>query len=537
MAILLDTLKAIPDFLFGPEDPLDQNVNENKLGTPSTGAKEEDEEEEDANTEERPETQSSEHPRDSSVESTSRSPSVSSDWNLVDLSGESLFKLIVDRHPLAVMNQSLSVEDSTDDTAVPEPAAEPPPGQWSLLPSADDLDRLRQWEKVVADRPLEEVHRSELRPLVHAFGVPVEYRPRLWRIWATKRLHRRKLRNWHAWEVSTLSDSPLKLGYSEALASLRGDESASLDSRVVRQIEMDLPRTATGDTDGAHNTDEGHPDGICFTEVIRAGGDRLRGRVLGLSPSVGYCQGMNFVVNALLSVPPPGLDDETAYLVLAAFVEGINRDYYDKKNLRGFLRDISRLDEILGEQMPEVKKMLDRLEISRLWLCAEPMLCLWSKSLQMHPARLWDVFLLDGTDAVLAAMLASISLAYPKIESCLSEEEQGGGRDGRQQDQQRGKSSPTDGDAVETSEKGRPKQVKSPPLEVLQERVVTTFKGSLRDMDVEQLARETVEWIQPCHKARRKAKEAQHRVEAERKLIAAGYGFAPLSFAWRSAEE
>ncbi|KAF4757657.1 hypothetical protein FOZ63_004157, partial [Perkinsus olseni] len=316
MAILLDTLKAIPDFLFGPEDPLDQNVNENKLGTPSTGAKEEDEEEEDANAEERrerAETQSSEHPRDSSVESTSRSPSVSSDWNLVDLSGESLFKLIVDRHPLAVMNQSLSVEESTDDTAVPEPAAEPPPGQWSLLPSADDLDRLRQWEKVVADRPLEEVHRSELRPLVHAFGVPVEYRPRLWRIWATKRLHH----------------SPLKLGYSEALASLRGDESASLDSRVVRQIEMDLPRTATG----------------IPTERITRMRDILMAYALR-NPSVGYCQGMNFVVNALLSVPPPGLDDETAYLVLAAFVEGINRDYYDKKNLRGFLRDISRLDEI-----------------------------------------------------------------------------------------------------------------------------------------------------------------------------------------------
>ncbi|KAF4737375.1 hypothetical protein FOZ63_007731, partial [Perkinsus olseni] len=324
------------------------------------------------------------------------------------------------------MNQSLSVEDSTDDTAVPEPAAEPPPGQWSLLPSADDLDRLRQWEKVVADRPLEDVHRSELRPLVHAFGVPVEYRPRLWRIWATKRLHH----------------SPLKLGYSEALASLRGDESATLDSRVVRQIEMDLPRTATG----------------VPTERITRMRDILMAYALR-NPSVGYCQGMNFIVNALLSVPPPGLDDETAFLVLAAFVEGINRDYYDKKNLRGFLRDISRLDEILGEQMPEVKKMLDRLEISRLWLCAEPMLCLWSKSLQMHPARLWDIFLLDGTDAVLAAMLASISLAYPKIKSCLGEEEEGGGRDGRQQDQQRGKSSPADGDAVETSEKGRPKQV------------------------------------------------------------------------------
>ncbi|KAF4673837.1 hypothetical protein FOL46_006390 [Perkinsus olseni] len=507
MAILLDTLKAIPDFLFGPEDPLDQNVNESKLGTPSTGAKDEDEEEEDANTEERREraaTQSSEHPRDSSVESTSRSPSVSSDWNLVDLSGESLFKLIVDRHPLAVMNQSLSVEDSTDDTAVPEPAADSPPGQWSLLPSADDLDRLRQWEKIVADRPLEEVHRSELRPLVHAFGVPVEYRPRLWRIWATKRLHH----------------SPLKLGYSEALASLRGDDFASLDSRVVRQIEMDLPRTATG----------------LPTERITRMRDILMAYALR-NPSVGYCQGMNFVVNALLSVPPPGLDDETAFLVLAAFVEGINRDYYDKKNLRGFLRDISRLDEILGEQMPEVKKMLDRLEISRLWLCAEPMLCLWSKSLPMHPARLWDIFLLDGTGAVLAAMLASISLAYPKIESCLSEEEEGSGRDGPQQDQKQDKASLRDSDVVKASDPGRLKQVKSPPLEVLQERVVTTFKTSLRDMDVEKLARQTVEWIQPCHKARRKAKEAQHRVEAERKLIAAGYGFAPLSFAWRSAEE
>ncbi|KAF4744679.1 hypothetical protein FOZ62_005183, partial [Perkinsus olseni] len=383
-------------------------------------------------------TQSSEHPRDSSVESTSRSPSVSSDWNLVDLSGESLFKLIVDRHPLAVMNQSLSVEDSTDDTAVPEPAAEPPPGQWSLLPSADDLERLRQWEKIVADRPLEEVHRSELRPLVHAFGVPVEYRPRLWRIWAAKRLHH----------------SPLKLGYSEALASLRGDESASLDSRVVRQIEMDLPRTATG----------------VPTERITRMRDILMAYALR-NPSVGYCQGMNFIVNALLSVPPPGLDDETAYLVLAAFVEGINRDYYDKKNLRGFLRDISRLDEILGEELPEVKKMLDRQEISRLWLCAEPMLCLWSKSLQMHPARLWDVFLLDGTDAVLAAMLASIALAYPKIESCLSEEEEGGGRDGRQQDQKQDKASLRGGDVVKASDPGRLKEVKSPPLEVLQERV------------------------------------------------------------------
>lgn len=120
------------------------------------------------------------------------------------------------------------------------------------------------------------------------------------------------------------------------------------------------------------------------------------------------------------------------------------------------MRDITRLDELLGEHFPDVKQLLDRLEISRLWvrcgiacirprlllllikLCAEPMLCLWSKSLSMPPARLWDIFLLDGSrsigsergvvwlvvgnDAVLAAMLASISLAYPKMEGCLIQE-------------------------------------------------------------------------------------------------------------------
>lgn len=50
---------------------------------------------------------------------------------------------------------------------------------------------------------------------------------------------------------------------------------------------------------------------------------------------------MNFIVNALLSIALPGLDDETVYLVLAAFVEGINKDYYDKKNLRGYVLDNS----------------------------------------------------------------------------------------------------------------------------------------------------------------------------------------------------
>ncbi|KAF4663952.1 hypothetical protein FOL47_005471 [Perkinsus chesapeaki] len=497
MAILLDTLRAIPDFLFGPEDKADDNTNENKGGTPSKAEADDDDDTKKQDKCERETTESSEErPRESSVDSSTRSPSVSSDWNVVDLSGESLFKMIVDRHPLAIMNQSLNDEDSPEVDSKPmadSETAAPRSDRWSLLPSTDDMDRLGRWEKVIAGRPIEEVHRSELRPLVHSFGVPAECRPKLWKIWATKRLQH----------------SSCQLGYADALALLllHPDDSSALDAKVVHQIDMDIPRTATG-----------------IPEEKMA---RMRTILMAYAlrnPSVGYCQGMNFIVNALLSVPAPGLDDETAYLVLAAFVEVINKDYYDKKNLRGFLRDISRLDRLLAEHFPEIKKLLDGLEISRLWLCAEPMLCLWSKSLAMHPARLWDIFLLDGTDAVLAAMLASLELVYPKLKRCAEE-----GEDGRKAIE------PGTGSAVETADE-QPKDVKPQPMEVLQERVVCTFKSSLRDLDVDELARDAVQWIEPCRESRRKARQAQERAEAEKKLIVAGYGFAPLSFAWRNAE-
>lgn len=54
-------------------------------------------------------------------------------------------------------------------------------------------------------------------------------------------------------------------------------------------------------------------------------------------------------------------------------------------------------------------------------------------------------------------------------------------------------------------------------MEVHQEMVVTTFKSTLRDMDVEDLARETVKWIQACRESRHKAREAQHKAAAEKK--------------------
>lgn len=237
-----------------------------------------------------------------------------------------------------------------------------------------------KWDKLRAKK---EQHSGDLRskdPKLKKFcraGIPVEHRP-----WA-----------WPLLSGADLRRSKKMAGYFDAMVH-RGE----VDSEVAHQIELDLPRTFPGNT--WMSTEEGR--------------SALRRVLVAFSvhePTVGYCQGMNYLGAMLLMCM--GQCEEGAFWVLAALIDpgGILYQGMYAQNLVGAQVEMRSFEELVAAKLPKLGAHLKHLNCDMTLIATDWFLCLFSTVLPSETvARVWDALLFEGPKVLYRVALALLKL-------------------------------------------------------------------------------------------------------------------------------
>lgn len=165
------------------------------------------------------------------------------------------------------------------------------------------------------------------------------------------------------------------------------------NSSDYNQIDIDLART--------------FPDNIWLrTEEAH---NMLRRVLLAYSmhnPSVGYCQGLNYLAGMLLLVLQK--HEERAFWILVSLLdEGILYEDMFSRNLVGVHVEMQSLAELVAEKMPKLAHHLGTLQCDITIVATDWFLCLFCTSLPSETAmRVWDSLLCEGPKILYRVALA-----------------------------------------------------------------------------------------------------------------------------------
>ncbi|CAC5367350.1 TBC1D2B [Mytilus coruscus] len=184
---------------------------------------------------------------------------------------------------------------------------------------------MRQHGKSVASHP------KELKPLCRG-GIPDRFRKQVWRQlvhFKCKDIMEEKGPHYFRNLCSHLPDSPLA-------------------SQYRKQISLDLMRTM--------------PSNIKFSAPGSKGIMDLQDVLLAYcchNPTIGYCQGMNFIVGMALLF----MDAQDAFWTLVAVAEKFFSNHYFDQNLIGAQADQQVLKDLLAHRLPQLYRHLEAIDI------------------------------------------------------------------------------------------------------------------------------------------------------------------------------
>ncbi|KAA0147363.1 hypothetical protein FNF29_07431 [Cafeteria roenbergensis] len=229
-------------------------------------------------------------------------------------------------------------------------------------------------------RPMASERREELRlrlqSLVSA-GVPAAFRGSVW----------------YAMSGAAAKRALHPPGYYATLSRCRADPEA------LRIVRKDVPRTFPGhpffETDGAQ-------------EALA----RLLLAHVAHSPSVGYCQSLNFVAALLLWV----MEEEEAFWVLDCLVHEILPPQFWSPDMTGCRAEQAVLAQLVEKFLPRLSRALDAAGLPLYMICTEWFVALFSTVLPVHTAlRVWDCMFLHGTEALFRVAIALLSRAEAQL--------------------------------------------------------------------------------------------------------------------------
>ena len=171
--------------------------------------------------------------------------------------------------------------------------------------------------------------------------------------------------------------------------------SQQIAHRVLEQVEKDLRRTDVGENG---------------TEKLGAM-RRVLCAFAAFNPDVGYVQGMNFIVVALLGV----FDEAASFWMLALIVDQWLPEHFSSAMI-GYHIDCRVLSTLTAEHLPRLANRLNQLDVTVQLLTTRWFLCLWSSVLAdsaLH--RLWDCLFVSGPEMSMQAALACMHLCEPAI--------------------------------------------------------------------------------------------------------------------------
>lgn len=203
-------------------------------------------------------------------------------------------------------------------------------------------------------------------------GIPNEHRSMVWMYLSGAQAH--------------MEQNP---GYYRRL--LEGEKNAQL----VETIHTDLHRT--------------FPDNVLFRKTSNPCLQKNLFNVLVAyghhNISVGYCQGMNFIVGYLLLITK---DEEKSFWLLDALIGSILPDYYSPAMI-GLKTDQEVLGQLVKIKIPAVAELMEKHGVMWTLVVSRWFICLFIDVLPVETVlRIWDCMFCEGSKIVFRVALTLI---------------------------------------------------------------------------------------------------------------------------------
>ncbi|XP_061743411.1 growth hormone-regulated TBC protein 1-A-like isoform X2 [Nerophis ophidion] len=190
-------------------------------------------------------------------------------------------------------------------------------------------------------------------------------------------------------------------GYYQSLLA------AQHDAKVVESISTDLNRT--------------FPDNIQFQKTSKTCLQKALYNVLRAyaqhNPTVGYCQGMNFIVGFLLIITK---DEEKSFWLMDALLGRILPDYYSPGML-GLKTDQEVLGELVKSKSPRVWQTMMEHGVTWTLVTSRWFICLYVDVLPVETVlRIWDCLFYEGSKILFRVALTLIQQHGDQIQAARS---------------------------------------------------------------------------------------------------------------------
>ena len=187
-------------------------------------------------------------------------------------------------------------------------------------------------------------------------------------------------------------------GYYESLKA----NAINYPNPSFHQIELDLARTYP------HITDE---------ETLSKYTTPLRNVLYAFvnrNPTVGYCQGVNFIAARLLAC----MTEEEAFWTLCQIIECyLPLDYYS--NMVGVLIDQKVLQHFMRERLPKLVAHLELHDFNPDLIAFQWLACLFSINLPQHIGfAVWDLFFIRGMSVIFRFALTILGMMEEEVLKC-----------------------------------------------------------------------------------------------------------------------
>ncbi|KAL3673275.1 hypothetical protein V7S43_000995 [Phytophthora oleae] len=173
----------------------------------------------------------------------------------------------------------------------------------------------------------------------------------------------------------------------------------TMETETFRQIELDIDRTF------------GHSGTTVCSE---SGRDQLR-RILRAyslrNPTIGYCQGLNFIVAFLMLMA----DEENVFWLLSVFCEDMYSGYYSPA-MGDIQRDMRVLKQLIAEELPQLDKFTAEVGLPLELLGSQWLLCLFTTTFPSETVfRIFDCIFTEGSSFVFPVIMAHLRRMEPTV--------------------------------------------------------------------------------------------------------------------------
>ncbi|XP_076805568.1 growth hormone-regulated TBC protein 1-like [Clavelina lepadiformis] len=250
--------------------------------------------------------------------------------------------------------------------------------------------RTIKWDKMMKNGTKRKVKPDRVVKRFCRKGIPERYRARVWMdVSGARKKMKKSQKNFY----QTLLEQP--------------NQDADFEEELTESIKTDLDRTFPDNIHFKNGIDSNKSKQKDLLNILTAFGRH--------SPTIGYCQGMNYIAALLLIVVK---DPEQCFWLLCALIDDILPAYYTKSMI-GLRAEMNVIDDLVREKFPEVQQKIDVYKVPWTLVASKWFVCLFVDVVPTETVlRVWDCLFFEGSKVLIRAALCIIYNIKPAVLSC-----------------------------------------------------------------------------------------------------------------------